>query len=331
MASMILSATHLVFGAIAADRLAQLGAVNVVCANDRLVLGPSRRDVAEHVRARSAWWGIPPEAWDRLYAPDVRWERPIVVWTSASTADTLNLWRACSRLQEQGLSERDVLVIRFEPAPRRPGAVRRHERFECSESLGDFSDEILLNRLSRARPFSRARFARAVDLWRRFVQPNPLGFARRCAREAPDVWALLSSFFPRVTPSGLRLSRFDEQLLNVLSMEEWKTTVRLYANDDEEWQALLCCTGDVWLPGHLDRWTEHGPTPAVERAPGPRPDVRMKEHVYRLTERGARLRAGLERLTDAPPLPIGGTEAYGAPWAVRDDGRLVRYTGGLPG
>jgi hypothetical protein len=321
---MVLSATHLVFGGIAADRLAQLGAVNVVCANDCLVLGPSRRDVAEHVRARSAWWGIPPEEWDRLYASDVRWEPPVVVWASASTADTLNLWRACSWLHDRGLSERDVLVIRFEPAPRPPGAARRYERFECNESLHNYSDDVLLDRLARARPWPRARFARAVDLWRRFVQPNPLGFARRCAREAPDVWALLSSFFPRVTPSGLGLSRFDARMLNILSQEAWKDAVRVFVYDEEEWQALLCCTGDAWLPDRLDLWVHHGSSPAVERAPGPRPDVRMKEYVYRLTERGARLRAGLERLTDAPPLPIGGTEAYGAPWAVRDDGRLVR-------
>src|SRR4051812_13032497 len=103
-ASMVLSATHLIFGGIAADRLAQLGAVNVVCAHDCLILGPSRRNVVEHVRARAAWWGISTEEWDRLYASDVRWEPPVVVWVSASPCDSLNLWRACSWLRDRRLS-----------------------------------------------------------------------------------------------------------------------------------------------------------------------------------------------------------------------------------
>jgi hypothetical protein len=52
----------------------------------------------------------------------------------------------------------------------------------------------------------------------------------------------------------------------------------------------------------------------------------MLSHVYRITERGMQLRAGLPQLADAPRLPVGGAEAYGpeAPWVVLDDGRLVR-------
>ena len=50
----------------------------------------------------------------------------------------------------------------------------------------------------------------------------------------------------------------------------------------------------------------------------------MSSFVYRLTARGAELRAGgLAELSDAPPLPIGGAEAYGGPWVLRD-GRLAR-------
>ncbi|WP_438023628.1 hypothetical protein [Sorangium sp. So ce233] len=53
----------------------------------------------------------------------------------------------------------------------------------------------------------------------------------------------------------------------------------------------------------------------------------MLSKVYRLTERGMRLRdKGLDQLTDAPALPIGGTEAYApsAPWVLLDNGRLAR-------
>jgi hypothetical protein len=324
-ASRILSATHLVFGGIAADRLAQLGAVNVVCANDCLILGPSRLNVVEHVRVRSAWWGASSEEGDRLYASDVRWEPPVVLWLSASPGDSLNLWRACSWLRDRGLSERDTLIVELEPRPRRPGAVQRYKPFDCNESVDNYPDDVLTERLLRARPLPRARFSRGVDLWRRFVQANPLGFARRCAREVPQLWTLLSSFLPRLTPSGLRLSRFDELLLNVLSTEEWKTPVRVYVHDEAEWRALLCCTGDVWLPGRLDQWTKHGMNPAVERAVGPKPGNPMLSSIYRLTERGMQLRERLPQLADAPRLPVGGAEAYApeSPWVLWGDGRLV--------
>jgi hypothetical protein len=216
------------------------------------------------------------------------------------------------------------LIVELEARPRRQGAVQRYEPFDCNENVADYPDDVLTERLARARPLSRAHFSRAVDLWHRFVQANPIGFARRCARYAPKLWTLLSSFLPRLTPSSLRLSRFDELLLGALSTEEWKTPVRVFGHDDAEWRALLCCTGDAWLPGQLDQWTEHGINPAVERAPGPKADRPMLSSVYRLTERGATLRTGLERLDAAPPLPVGGATAYGAPWVLLDDGRLLR-------
>jgi hypothetical protein len=53
----------------------------------------------------------------------------------------------------------------------------------------------------------------------------------------------------------------------------------------------------------------------------------MLSEVYRLKERGMRLRdKGLDQLTDAPNLPIAGTEAYSpsAPWVLLEDGRLAR-------
>ncbi|WP_437735179.1 hypothetical protein [Sorangium sp. So ce1335] len=66
----------------------------------------------------------------------------------------------------------------------------------------------------------------------------------------------------------------------------------------------------------------------VERAPGPKPPGhRMLSKVHRLTDRGQRLLdKGLDRLTDAPSLPVGGIDAYSAsaPWVQLEDGRLAR-------
>jgi len=91
----------------------------------------------------------------------------------------------------------------------------------------------------------------------------------------------------------------------------------------EAWEQLICCTGDLFIPKRLDQWATHSPTPAVERAPGPKPETAMLAHVYRITEHGQRLRdRGLAQLADAPPLPMAGTVAYASPWVLRPDGTL---------
>jgi hypothetical protein len=135
----------------------------------------------------------------------------------------------------------------------------------------------------------------------------------------------MSNFFPRRTADGvLHLSRYDELLLKRLS-DEWSSPVTIFARGPDAWEDLGFCTGDLFVPLRLDHWVGHGPSPAVERAPDPRgPDSAMRSHVYRLTKRGRQLRRGLQQLADAPSLPVAGTEAYGAPWVLRYDGRLTR-------
>ncbi|MFT3764122.1 MAG: hypothetical protein QM820_01175 [Minicystis sp.] len=328
----IRAATHVAFDPFTPDRLAQIGATNVVRASDTLLIGPSRRDGAEHARLRKAWWGS-EEEWDLLHSSAVQWEPPVVLWVSASPRDTLNLFRACSWLRDLGIPERDVLVLEFEPAPRR---VPRREASDCADSVTDYPDEVLRERLATAQPLARARYDWAVDLWHAFVDPDLSRFARICTdaqtadpRLGP-VWAWLSAFFPRRTAEGALLpSRFDGLLLRILS-DEWRTAVKVFvdkSDEGEDLRHLSCCTGDLFVSARLDDWANHGLTPAVERAPGPRADVTMLSSVYRLTEHGQRIRdQGLAQLADAPPLPMAGTEAYSpaSPWVVRDDGTLAR-------
>ena len=95
---LLVTAAHVAFDSIATERLVQLGATNVVCASDNLLLGPSRRDPQKHATVRRARWGA-EEEWDRLYSPDVRWAAPIAIWTSTNIAERVNLWRACSWLR----------------------------------------------------------------------------------------------------------------------------------------------------------------------------------------------------------------------------------------
>ena len=298
-----------------------LGAANVVRASDRLLVGPSRLDPAEHARVRATWWGS--SEWDRLYAPDVVWEEPVVVWVSSSFADRVNLWRACSWLRSIDVAAGDVLVVDVAGGS-----------FGCAGSVSDHADELLGQHLNLVRPWSRARHDRAVRLWEAFTEPSPERFARSCAggasRSFPELgplWSMLSGFFPRVTGAGaLRLSRFDESLLAILS-PEWQTPVSVFLHESDEWRQACSCTGDLFIAARLEQWAGHDPH-AVERAraPGPVAESPMLSRVYRLTERGQGLRAGLDRLGDAPALSVGGVEVYasGAPWAVREGGELAR-------
>ncbi|WP_437306027.1 hypothetical protein [Sorangium sp. So ce388] len=330
-------ATHVAFDGLTTEQLLQIDATDVVRASDRLIIGPSRRDALEHARARRVWWGS-TEEWDKLYSSDVHWVPPIVLWVSASLHERVNLWRACSWLRQLGIEHHDIFVLDFEPVPPSRAASREvlTRPFTCSESVSDHSDEVLLERVGKALPWPRERYDRAVRLWDSYVDENPLPFVENCLHgvegfsELAPLWALLSRFFPRRTAEGsLRVSRFDELLLALLSTE-WKTPLDLLAHESETqmnlWH-LLSCTGDLFLPRRLEHWADHGSSAFVERAPGPRPDVTMKAFAYRLTERGVQLRdKGLEQLTDAPSLPIAGTEAYSpsAPWVLLEDGRLAR-------
>lgn len=267
----------------------------------------------------------------------MRWEHPVVVWVSATIVQRVNLWRTCSWLRHVGVASRDFLILEFEALPRPEFPQEPFPSFECAASVVDHPDKVLLERLARARPFSTARYDRAVKLWDRYIDKDRSRLVSSCSRgikgfpELAPLGTVLSCFFPRRTPAGvLLLSRLDELLLTILS-GEWQTPVDVFVRKSREGIALRqlsTCTGDLFVARRLNQWAAHGSNAAVERAAGPKqPDNPMLASVYRLTERGIQLRdAGLTALTDAPPLPIGGTEAYssGAPWVLREDSRLVR-------
>ncbi|WP_437624398.1 hypothetical protein [Sorangium sp. So ce1151] len=281
------------------------------------------------------------QKWDRLYSSEVDWKPPVILWASGGLHERVNLWRTCSWLRHLGIPCSDVLIIELEPVY---GTMKRFSEppaippFDCSASVAHHPDNVLLDRLDRAAPWQMERYDRAVRLWDSYVDENPLPFAESCAHgvegfpELAPLWKLLSCFFPGRSPGGvLRLSRFDELILAILSTEEWQTPVKVYCNRSHlgsDLRDLGSCTGDLFVEDRLNQWAKHDSSAAVERAPGPKPSGdRMLSKVYRLTDRGQRLLdKGLERLTDAPILPMGGIDAYSAsaPWALLEDGRLAR-------
>ena len=303
------SATHVAFDEPGADRLLEFGATNVVRAISSLGVGPSRRDVTEHRRGREAWFDC-PDTWDQLYAAEIRWEAPVVVWATRVLHDRLNVWRTCSWLQGRGIPVRDVLIINLPPrgvgTPRAPARV---EPFECGDSVCYQSDAALRAHLAAARPWPGERYDEALRLWEQYTSADPRRFARSCLRGAggfPDLgptWAFLSRFFPRLGAGrSLRVSRYDEILLSVLS-REWVTPVKAYVSDDSDgrWEFFGCTWGFV----HRESGSPLGlPTAQARRSstpPGPgSSDSPMRSRVYRLTEQGVRLRARLPQLADAP-------------------------------
>ncbi|WP_437675807.1 hypothetical protein [Sorangium sp. So ce131] len=332
------NATHVAFDTPTAEQLLRMGASSIVLASDCLIIGPSRQNAEEHARAREMFWAS-PEKFDMLYSSGVCWKPPVVLWASSSVYERVNLWRACSWLCQLGIACGDVFVLEFEPLPLAGVPEEPMPPFDCSSSVSDYPDDVLLERLDNAQPWPREGYEHAIRLWDSYVDENPLLFVESCVRgvegfpELAPLWTLLSCFFPRRTTEGvLRLSRFDELLLTILPME-WQTPVAVFAHKSQsgvELRQLIYCTGDLFLPRRLEHWADHDASVAVERAPGPKPPnagYPMLSEVYRLTERGKQLRdKGLDRLTDAPSLPIAGTEAYSAsaPWVLLEDGQLAR-------
>jgi hypothetical protein len=239
-----------------------------------------------------------------------------------------------------GVACSDVVIVEFESVyGTRAGAPEPPivPRFNCSASVADHLDKVLLDRLDKARPWPVERYDRAVRLWESYAEEDPLPFIESCIAgvegfpELAALWGFLSCFFPTKTTEGtLRLSRLDELILTVLSVEAGQTAVSVFCHKSQsglDLRELLSCTGDLFLEDRLTQWAKHDSGAFVERAPGPMPDVPMKSFVYRLTQGGMRLRdKGLDQLTDAPSLPIAGTEAYSAsaPWVLLEDGRLAR-------
>lgn len=323
MALAFCDGTHVAFCSKTSDRLLRLGAKNVVQASDRLGLGPSRLVPAEHARAREVFWGSSGK-WDQLFSSEVRWLPPLVLWVSASIHERVNLWRTLHYLRETGVDHQSVFPLEFETSP-------ASSPFDCIGSVAHHPDDVLSDRLASARPWSRTRYTRATILWEQFVNPDPVPFVRTCLDgtdgfpELGQIWGFLSAFLPKYVDRTLRLSRFDELLLHLLS--GWRTPLEVYVDDSpagEELQHLGACTGDLFFPRRLDHWAFRGEDPAVERVATATPDRPMKAFAYRITERGRRLRdRGLDRLSDAPPLPVAGIEAYSGPWVLLEDGRVA--------
>ncbi|MFT3835427.1 MAG: hypothetical protein QM723_00320 [Myxococcaceae bacterium] len=126
--------------------------------------------------------------------------------------------------------------------------------------------------------------------------------------------------FPRRRGSRTRLSVFDERTLRLLSETDWRDLLELVARA-ESGQALMLEYGDLTMFDRIRAWSALEGGRYVEARINPDPKKAARRELlrtqYRLTAEGARLvRAGLGRLTDAPPMQSGGFRFYADPKAV---------------
>lgn len=146
--SALQTAIHVAFDPFMPERLAHLGAINVVRASDCLLVGPSRRDPRKHEQAREVWWDT-SEKWDHLYSPAVRWDRPVVLWVSANIGERIHLWRACSWLRRMRIPARDIFPLELDVVPPRRPPVEPTPPFNCTASVAD-DDRVRLKQVDWA-------------------------------------------------------------------------------------------------------------------------------------------------------------------------------------
>jgi hypothetical protein len=107
-------ATHVAFDMPTVDRLSKLGAMNVVRASGRLIVGPNRLEPEEHARVRAGFFGSPDGDGDQLDSSEVRWQPPVAVWLSGSLQERVSLWRVLHRLHALGIPHPNVFPIDVE-------------------------------------------------------------------------------------------------------------------------------------------------------------------------------------------------------------------------
>ncbi|HEV7280002.1 MAG TPA: hypothetical protein VGN57_07290 [Pirellulaceae bacterium] len=240
---------------------------------------------------------------------------PIVVWTTSAWTDRLFLWWVCDALRRAEVDLDRVYVA--EPS------LSEDDPHRASECLGIFNEPELAEASALAQPLTRELRDASADLWLAFAGPDPTAFDR--LRRLPSA-ALPRSCepfrygFPRRDPDGtLRLSELDQRLLGFLREDEWRRPIDLLiaASPDEP---LLFPYRERFVGYRLQRWRERkSEEPYLISEPRPDGVNSFTRVAYRLSEGAKALADGIDSLSQAPPMEIGGCVAYVDPYVVEED------------
>jgi hypothetical protein len=234
---------------------------------------------------------------------------PVILWTSPCWEDQVPLWWVLDAIEREGLGRERFFVA--EPDP--PSDIPEWHLSSCPT-------EWLANGFSRRTPVTASLCREGASLWRKYASPSPLALDRSreaTTRSFPHLRKSLESFglfFPRVygDSSKLRLSQWDEILLEGFSTTSWQRPIDAFKAKRSRWLQLMMSFGDLSLLDRLRNWGSWCPKRPLllvrPRRGGVSPFTRRE---YRLTPRGWEvLKEGIIAIDDAPAMQMGGTRLY---------------------
>ncbi len=312
-------AIHFVSGSAARGNLMGAGARKGIYSDDRLTSGPCDVDPDRHAELRRAW--------DTEAAPGINWrdpldlatlgaaiarDEPIVLWGTRAFSDLVSLWWVLDGFGRIGAARSRFFLAR--PHSEHPFVT-----------LGHLTSAAARIALAAARPVTDDEWRAGAELWLQYASASPLAFdqARRRGSSAfPELTTsaeLHAAWFPRIKDGRLRLSELDEVLLGG-ARDSSRTASAIFGTLTEDRVDQLVGPFDAYFPvERLRAWATHG---VLEREALP-DDNPFAQDRFRATDRArALLDHGLEHVSDAPPMYVGGCRVNDptSPWVrIEDD------------
>jgi hypothetical protein len=322
------TAIHLVAGSAGAGWVKAIGAKRGIASDDRLTSGPCDVDPVRHAELRRAW--------DTEVAPYTEWrsaldlaklrtviagDAPIVLWGTRAYSDLVWIWWALDALDRIGAARVRCWLAR-------PHCDDPYAR------VGMFDADAMREAFAAATAVTAEQWREGAELWSKFASPSPLAFdeaRRRGSRAFPELTSnaeLHGAWFPQFADGRLRLSELDEILLGNVG-DSWRTPRKIVGALPADRLMQLVWMFDAYF--HAERLRQWATIGVLEREPAEKDNL-YDEDRFRATDRArALLSDGLERVSDAPPMQVGGCRVNGpaSPWVRIDDDagwRLALHT-----
>jgi hypothetical protein len=290
---------------------------NLKILSEQLTVGPCDVDPVRHVELRRAWNAEIGDEYLKTFGLEdlraaVAGDRPVVIWATRAYQELVWFWWIMDGLGRLGSLAQPPLLV--QPKPKDP-----------RDTVGGIRPKAGRAALAVASALSDKEFREGAELWKLFASPDPRAFdeARRRGslvfpelRESAD---LHGDWFPRLENGRLRLAEHDERLLASLT-DEWLITWDLNTRISEKHggERLLWTYGGLVAFWRLRQWAAHGVVAREVRANDDSAErLECELTFFRRTERTRVLLSnGLEGVSDAPPIYVGGCRINGptAPW-----------------
>jgi hypothetical protein len=325
VAPSIAEAIHLVSGSAAAGWVKAIGAKTGITSDDKLTSGPCDVNPVRHAELRRTWDGAEfrrPFDLERLRGA-IAGEAPIALWGTRAYSDLVWIWWALDALDRIGVARSRCWLAQ----PYSDDSYAIVGMFDADEMRAAFS---------AATPITDDQWREGGELWSQFASPSPLAFDEVRRRGSSAFSELTSSaeihgaWFPRFDNGRLRLSELDEVLLGNVG-DSWRTPNNVIGTLPERGHEQLISPFDAYFTvERLRHWATHG---VLERETLDDQNPYEQDR-FRATDRArALLSDGLDRVSDAPPMYVGGCRVNdpASPWvriAAAAGWRLASHAAG---